>query len=118
MIIEVKNYQSMHAAISDLCNFLKAQEVSEDGVFHSKLVASELLGNVLRHSGGSATIHGVVKNEFVELTVVSTVKYTPPQKSVLADVYAENGRGLFLIDAVSVERWITESGDITVKIKR
>lgn len=118
MIIEVKNYQSMHAAIADLCAFLQSQKVSENALFHSKLVASELLGNVLLHSGGSATLRGVLNNGFIELTVVSTVKYTPPEKSVRADVYAEHGRGLYLIDAVSVERWVNENGDIVVKIEK
>jgi hypothetical protein len=118
MIIEVKNYQSMRAAIADLCEFLQTQQVAENGLFHSKLVASELLGNVLSHSRGSATLHGVLKDGFIELTVVSTVKYTPPEKSVRADVYAEHGRGLYLIDSVSVERWVNEKGDIVVKIKK
>ena len=118
MIIEVKNYQSMRAAIGDLCDFLQSQKVSENGLFHAKLVASELLGNVLLHSKASATLHGVLNNGFIELTVVSSVKYTPPEKSVRADVYAEHGRGLFLIDSVSVERWINETGDIVVKIEK
>ena len=117
MILRIDNYPSMQVAIANLCRFLQEQDVSEDGVFHSKLVASELLGNVLRHSGGYATLHGIVKNGFVELTVHSSVKFLPPAQTTRADLYAEHGRGLFLVDAVIVERKLTESGDILVKIK-
>ena len=117
MILKIENYISLQTAIANLCRFLQEKEVSEEGVFHSRLVASELLGNVLKHSTGHATLHTAVKNGFVELTVCSSVQYTPPKKSVCSDEYAENGRGLFLVDAVSVERTMTESGDILVKIK-
>lgn len=117
MILKIENYPSMHEAIENLCRFLQENCVSEESVFHSKLVASELLGNVLTHSGGFAFLHSEIRDGFVEITVNSSVQYTPPVKSVCADLYAEHGRGLFLIDAVAVERTTTGSGDILVKIK-
>ena len=117
MIFKIENYPSMHDAIEKMCRFLEENSVSENGVFHSKLVASELLGNVLTHSGGYAFLHGEIREGFVEITVKSSVQYAPPKQSVCADLYAEHGRGLFLIDAVAVERTLTQSGDILVKIK-
>ena len=118
MRFEIYDYQSMQTAIAELCQRLKDLEVSEDGLFHSRLVANELVGNVLRHSGGRAVLHGQVNGGFIELTLVSEFPFSPPKHSTCAGVYSENGRGLFLVDEVSVERTLTEQGDIVVRIKR
>ena len=117
MKIKIENYPSMQVAMEQLCSFLQSQGVSEDSVFHCKLAASELVGNVLRHSNGYATLHTQLANGVVELVIQSSVQFTPPTQSVCADLYAEHGRGLFLVDAISIERTTTEAGDILVKIK-
>ena len=85
MTIKIENYPSMQTAIADLCRFLQGENASEESVFHSKLVASELLGNVLRHSQGYATLHFAINNGFIELIVKSSVQFTPPTQSVCAD---------------------------------
>lgn len=117
MIFEIENYETMQSAITQFCRFLNELSVSPESVFDSKLVASELVGNVLRHSNGRATLRGEVQNGFIELTVLSTEQYTPPTQSRKAEVYAESGRGLFLVDAVCERRSLTDEGGIFVKIK-
>ena len=117
MIFEIKDYPAMHAAIAELCDTLQKSSVPSERVFDSKLVISELVGNVLRHTDGKATLRGEINGEFIELTVHSTVAFLPPEKSRIADVYAESGRGLFLVDALCEKRMLTDEGGILVKIK-
>lgn len=117
MIFEIDGYKAMQDAIARFCLFLTQNNVSDERVFDSRLAASELLGNVLRHSSGKARLHGEIKNGFVELAVFSTAAYTPPQTSRNADPYAEHGRGLFLVDSVCFERKTTEDGGILVRIR-
>ena len=117
MIFEVNNLSSMHETIRALCHYLQEQSVPADLVFDSKLVASELLGNVLRHTNGGAKVKGEIKDGYFHLHIFSDVTYQPPTITKNADVYAEHGRGLFLIDSVCVERTVDEQGAIWVKMK-
>lgn len=117
MFFEVNDQKSLEAAMAALCQYLTERSVPHGSVFDSKLVVSELVGNVLRHSNGVATLRGGVKDGFVELKVHSTVHFRPPEKSSCSDVYAESGRGLFIVDNVCAERIFTEDGGIEVRIK-
>ncbi|MBQ8658897.1 MAG: ATP-binding protein [Clostridia bacterium] len=117
MFFEVKDSDALQSALSELCSFLAENSIPEDCVFDSKLVLYELVGNILRHSGGVATVHGAISGEFVELKVFSSSPFVPPEKSVCSEVYAESGRGLFIVDKVCAERSYTPDGAIKVKIK-
>ena len=117
MVFEIENYTSLKSAVEELCNVLSSSDIPTDRIFDSKLVAYELLGNVLKHSGGSAKLHLWIKESELELKVLSTCAFCPPEKGKCADVYAENGRGLYLVDSVSAERICTEDGGILVRIK-
>lgn len=117
MFFEVKTKKALAEALSGLCEYLSGYGVSDGSVFDSKLVVSELVGNVLRHSDGVATLSGKVKDGFVELTVRSTVAFCPPEKSRCPDVFSESGRGLFIVDNVCAERTFSEDGSICVRIK-
>lgn len=117
MIFEVEDYAAMKGAIDAFCRFLDGENVPEESVFHSKLAATELIGNVLQHAKGTARLCGEIKDGCVQMTVFSSVRFVPPEKSRLADVFAERGRGLFLVDEVCDERTMTENGGILVKIK-
>ncbi|MBQ7924053.1 MAG: ATP-binding protein [Clostridia bacterium] len=117
MEFEVKDYQTMQKSIADFCRFLTDFGLTPENIFDCRLVANELLGNVLRHAKAQASLHGKIENGFVVLTVRSTAKFIPPKKSVCSDVYAEHGRGLYLVDSVCAERITTEDGDVLVRIK-
>lgn len=117
MFIEVKNYEALQEAMKRLCEFLAESEVPEDNVFDSKLVVSELVGNILRHSDGVAFLESEIRGEFIELKIHSSVSFCPPEESRCSDVFAESGRGLFIVDSVCTERSFTEDGSIKVLIK-
>lgn len=120
MIFEIENYQTLRRAVEELCAFLSEKNVPSDSIFDSKLALYELLGNVLKHSGGSAKVHGGIANGYVELKILAEKTFCPPPKcegATCADKYSEHGRGLFLVDSVCAERDMTEDGGIFIKIK-
>ena len=113
----VYDISSLKVAVDELCTFLAGRGVAQERVFDSRLVANELLGNVLKHAKATANFTYLIEDGHVHITVRSSVAVTPPKTSVCSDVLAEHGRGLFLVDSVSVERTITENGGVLVKIK-
>ena len=116
-IFEIKNYGSLNRAVEELCTYLGAVSVSPDSVFDSKLVAYELLANVLKHTDESAVFSGWVEDGFVRLKIVSKGAFCPEGKGRCPDVFAENGRGWFLVDSVCQERWLEQDGTLIVKIR-
>ncbi len=116
MVFEIEDVAMMQREAERFCRFLVEQKVPQERVFDSRLVFNELVGNVLKHARGIATVHGEVKDGFVEVRVYSSNVFKPPKISKLADVTAEHGRGLFLVDSVCEERTFTPDGAIRVKI--
>lgn len=117
MTVEVNDLKTLQTALETLCAFLSSRDVHPDCVFDSKLVACELLGNVLRHSQGNAKLQGAIVEEFLELKIKAERHFSPPKNSSCSDVFSESGRGLYLVDSVCAERTLTENGEIFVKIK-
>ncbi len=116
MAYEINDHESLKAAVDEICDFLSSYSVAEERIFDCKLVAYELLANALEHSGGKAWLQVVVEQGKIHVTVRAERTYRPPQKSVRASLEAERGRGLFLVDSLSVERVFTEDSEIKVVI--
>lgn len=117
MVFKIENYATLRSAIEEFCDFLSLSSVPQNSIFDSKLVLYELLGNVVKHTGGNASLQGSVKNGFVEVKILSSAPFQMPKHNPCADVHAEHGRGLFLVDSVCYERLETEDGGILVRIK-
>ena len=64
-----------------------------------------------------AAVEDAAQKQNIRLKINSTSPFTPPETSGLPHVYAEHGRGLFLVDSVCEERITTEDGGILVRIK-
>ena len=116
MTYEIINYETLRKAVDELCDFLFAQNVCADSVFDSKLVAYEMLGNVLKHADGNAKLHFGVTPEFVELKIITAEIFFPVKKENCSDVYAEGGRGIYLVDRIA-ERFLMDDG-LLIRIKR
>jgi anti-sigma regulatory factor (Ser/Thr protein kinase) len=114
---DVKNLIEMQAATREFGEALLAYGVPQERVFDCRLIASELLANVLKHAGSTATLQWLLGEEQVEIFVLSPIPYEPPKESRCSGIYAESGRGLFLIDRFSYERTVTEDGAIKVTVK-
>lgn len=117
MKIEVENRLMLKSALYALCEFLTDNGVSKERVFDSKLIASELVGNIFTHSTGKASMEIELLDGFVELEIGSTAPFTPPKETKLVEVLSEHGRGLYLVDALCYERLQTEDGTMKVRIK-
>ncbi len=113
----IKNYADFQSAVTELCDFLAAQALPSDCIFDSKLVVHELLSNVLQHAQGGATLRVELTEENVRIFVRGEEYFCPPTGS-LPDLFSERGRGLYLVDKLSVERTVTETGEILVLLKR
>ena len=110
MDYEVSDYRTLRSVLDEFCEGLKALGVSEEGVFDSRLVVSELAGNVLRHAGEKAVVTGRVKEDRVEVFVASSRPFYPAAPASLPTPSDEHGRGLYLVSAVSEECFFTEEG--------
>ena len=116
MVYEVDNHATLKAAVDKICAFLSARAVSAEKIFDCKLVAYELLANSLEHSGGKAWIEVDVEQENISIIVRSQDTYCPPKTSVCSSLEAERGRGLYLVDSLSVERSFTKNSEIKVLV--
>ena len=116
MIFEIENYASLREATEKISKSLSERSISQERVFDIRLVINELVGNVLRHAKTSARLGVVIESGFVELCVYSEAAFVPPTVSRKVEVFAESGRGLFLVDSVSEERIYTGDGCIRVRV--
>ncbi len=114
MQFSVGNYAEFRAAIEGLSAHLSAQTISEEKRFDCKLVAYELLSNVLQHSHGTATLEVEVEQVRIRMTLRTETPFIPPKVVSCPDEYAERGRGLFLVDSVCAERTLTAEGALLV----
>ena len=116
MIFEIKNYPSLQQSVEELCAYLMQHGVSSESIFDCKLVAYELLGNALRHAKESATLQGEVQEGYIQLKIQSKGVRLPKEGQACAEVYAEHGRGLFLINTLCTECLELEEG-VLLRIK-
>ena len=117
MYFEIDDFNALHEAVHQMCMQFSAERIPDDAVFNSKLVADELLSNVLRHGGGRAYFQAAREGDEIRICVRGSNGYRPPESSVCADVLAESGRGLFLVDNYCVRREFNEREGIRVFIK-
>ena len=117
MYLKVENYAAMQTALDELCTFLIENGISQDLVFDSKLIACELLGNVLKYTEGESGLYGEIKDGFIGLKISSNSYFALPEKIVCSDILSEHGRGLFLVNKLSGGRIVSEEDGIFVKIK-
>ncbi len=117
MRFTIKNYADFQTAVAKLSEYLSKEESSAEGIFNSKLVVHELIGNALQHAEGGATLKVELVGEHIRIFVREEVGFFPPAGSC-PDVFSERGRGIFLVDRVSLQRTMTEEGEILVIIKK
>ena len=117
MYFEIGDHAALQRALKTLCARLSEENVPEGVVFDSKLVANELVINVLRHGGGRAFFRAELKGSELSLSVRGENSFCPPATSCCSPVSEECGRGLFLVDAVCARREYSQEDGITVYLK-
>ncbi len=112
----VNDLKDMNARIGIFSDFLRSENVCDDDIFASKLVSSELIANVILHGGESAHFLGELFPDAIRITVTS-----PNQKDIslltsLPDVFAERGRGLYIIRCFGEIERIKEGLRVLIKL--
>ena len=114
----VDNLKEMNACLKPFLDFLKNSDVSEDDMFASKLVSYELITNVLRHLGETADFTGSLNGDEIVISVSSPATSGDKLCVSLPDVFAESGRGLYIVRAISCGNVFCADGAVVVHIKR
>lgn len=117
MYFEIDDFNGLKGALRETCDRLQAEAVPEETVFVSKLVANELLSNVLQHDGGRAYFIAALEGDEIRLCVRGSNGYRPPERSALSGAFEERGRGLFLVDAFCERRDWSDRDGIRVYIR-
>ena len=117
MKFEIDDFCALKDALQRMCDALLAVQVPPDLVFDSKVVASELIANVLQHGSGRAIFTVERQDDAVVLHVRGGGTFCPPETSVCPDVTAERGRGLFLVDALCSERCFSDEEGVGVVLR-
>lgn len=111
----IGDYAAAKAALGAMCRELEG--LGENFSFDGKLVAMELLSNVLQHGGGKAVFSYSFDGTALTINVRGENGFKPPEESALADTMAESGRGLFLVDAIADGRKYSERDGISVVLR-
>lgn len=114
MIFKVKDYAALQEALSALCAFLEGCQIPKERVFDAKLVACELMGNALKYAGGETGVESEVRDGYIQLKIYSKHFFAPPKTVACADLFAEHGRGLYLVNKLCKGQIIAEKDGIRV----
>ena len=91
--------------------------VSDERAFDSKLVACELLANELKHAESETELFSEIKDGHIELKIFSRKPFKTPKNIVCSDMFAESGRGLFLVNELCEGQIFSETDGIRVRIR-
>lgn len=116
MEFEIRNFNALKKALHRMCETLFAENVPEETVFDTKVVATELVSNALQHGGGTAHFKAELSESEIRISVKSAKPFCPPERSVCSPVTAERGRGLFLVDAIGTSRQYSEQEGVCVVV--
>ena len=100
MIFQVKDCVALQTALDGLCKELSVRQVEQDCIFDCKLVACELLSNALKYGGGKADLQAELQGGYIVLKVLSQTEFELPEQIECSGLFAENGRGLFLVNTL------------------
>ena len=116
-LFEIKDYASLQTALDGLCQLLAEWGVAQEKTFDCKLVACELAGNVLKYGEGKAGLQVRFLGECVQVKALSESFFELPENIVCSGLYAESGRGLFLVNSLCDGQIVAEKDGIVAKIK-
>lgn len=115
---KVDNLKNMGLQLKTFVDFLRLSGADDEDIFTSKLVSCELITNVIRHGGDEAEFTGSLSGDTIIITVTAESFKGLDISRPVPDVFAESGRGLYIIKSIcsNIERG--ERGEIKVIIRR
>ena len=117
MTFKVDNLKDMHASLQDFVKYLLSCGITEDDAFYGRLVGCELVANVIRHCGNSASFSGEVEGDDIVICVSSGSRKSFRLCRELPDAMAESGRGLYIVNVVCKGDVSFEDDGIVARIK-
>ena len=115
---KVDNLKSMKENLADFVEFLRLSGANDEDIFASKLISCELITNVIRHGGDEAEFTGTIAGDKIIITVAADSLKDINLNRPAPDVFAENGRGLYIVKSFCCELCRGESGEVRVVIRR
>ncbi|MDE7330453.1 MAG: ATP-binding protein [Clostridia bacterium] len=114
----ISDLQKMNENLREFAEFLRANGIAEEDVFASRLVSCELITNVIIHSGEEAEFCGELKEECIEITVTASGFENVNLSPTLPDVFAESGRGMYIVNCLSGGNLQRTGKSLKVLLKR
>ena len=115
---KVDNLKNMGTHLQTFAEFLRLSGADDEDIFASKLVSCELITNVIRHGGDEAEFTGVLSGDRIMITVTAESFKNLDISRPAPDVFAESGRGLYIVKRICSDIERGERGEIKVIIKR
>lgn len=106
---KVDNLKNMNAELKVFLDFLRAEGVCDDDIFASRLVACELITNVIRHGGDEACFTGCLQEGSIEITVTAESLRGLNLNRPIPDIFCENGRGLYIVNCICRTLTLTDT---------
>jgi serine phosphatase RsbU (regulator of sigma subunit)/anti-sigma regulatory factor (Ser/Thr protein kinase) len=99
--------QAAHTVRNAILRRLADRSATPDELFAAELIFGELIGNVLRYAGGTVDVRLDWQTGTPVLHVLDTGRGFEYAPGLPDDVYAESGRGLFIVSHVTRDFTIT-----------
>ena len=115
---KVDNLKNMGSHLKTFAEFLRLSGADDEDIFASKLVSCELITNVIRHGGDEAEFTGALSGDRIMITVTAESFRNLDISRPAPDVFAESGRGLYIVKSICSDIERGEHGEIKVVIKR
>lgn len=116
----VSDLRTMNENLREFAEYLRDGRVAEDDVFASRLVSCELISNVIIHSGQSAEFCGELTGGEIAISVTANGIENVDLNPTLPDVFAESGRGMYIVNCICGGNvWRRDGGlHVVIKTKR
>ena len=115
---KIDNLKNMSAHLKTFAEFLRLSGADDEDIFASKLVSCELITNVIRHGGDAAEFTGALSSDTITICVTAESFKNLDLTRPAPDVFAESGRGLYIIKSICSDIERGASGEIKVLIHR
>jgi anti-sigma regulatory factor (Ser/Thr protein kinase) len=97
---KICSIEKIRDVLNNMQTFVEARTSNEDSIFNSRLVACELVTNILKHSKCAAKLQVSFINEKLQIIVESECCFNAEAKSEMPDTTQPFGRGLYIINTL------------------
>lgn len=115
---KVDDLKNMNEQLRSFDALLRESGVREDDIFLCRLASCELITNVIIHGRESAGFEGELFDDRISITVKAAGMDKANVDASLPSVFAESGRGMFIVKSICFGAIERTDGGLRVFIKR